>query len=297
MTIIDAHHHLWGGEVADGDYPWMTGPFESLDRPRTVRDLLPHLAASDVAGTVVVQARADLSETRDLLAVAARTPEIRGVVGWADFTAPTIDGELSFSRRISTLRSGAGGELLVGLRHDATSEPDPRWLTLPAVSANIRRAGELGLTFDLEITTREMAAAAELVERLPAVRFVVDHAAKPPIATGWSDAWAAGLDRIAAFPNVWCKISGLVTEADWSDWTVEQLVPYVNHAVSAFGADRALFGTDWPVCELAASYEQVTAAALECLAPLSPADLDAVMYRNAIACYGLGAGQPVEQSN
>lgn len=286
MTIIDAHHHLW--DPAVGEYPWMTGPYEPLRRPFTVADLLPHLAATHVVGTVVIQARAELSETVELLAIAARTAAIRGVVGWVDLTAGNVADQLA------VLRSAPGGELLVGLRHDATSEPDPRWLAHPAVDANIRLAGEFGLAFDLEITTREIEAAAELAGRHPRLRFVVDHAAKPPITAGWSNAWAAGLSRIAAFRNVWCKVSGLVTEAHWPDWTPQELAPYIDHVVSVFGTSRTLFGSDWPVCELAAGYERVVAVARECLAALGPADLDAVMHRNAIACYGLGAARTFE---
>lgn len=184
-------------------------------------------------------------------------------------------------------RAQPGGELLVGLRHDATSEPDPRWLASPAVGSNIALAGELGLAFDLEITTREIEAAAELAERHPEVRFVVDHAAKPPVADGWSQVWAAGLAQIAAIPNIWCKISGLITEADWANWAPYQLAPYISHAVTAFGPRRVLYGSDWPVCELAASYGQVLTATRECLADLDSDDLDNVMHLNAVACYRL----------
>jgi L-fuconolactonase len=286
MTIIDAHHHLW--DPAAGDYPWMTGRYEPLQRPYTIADLRPHLAAAQGTGPVVVQARADPAETAELLAIAARHPVIRGVVGWVDLNASTI------ADQVSALRALPGSELLVGLRHDASSEPDPRWLTRPAVQANVHRAGELGLAFDLEITTREIEAAAELAERQPQVRFVVDHAAKPPIAVGWSQTWAAGLARLATSANTWCKVSGLVTEADWADWRPRELAPYVDHVVSAFGAGRVLFGSDWPVCELAASYERVRAATTDCLQSLTPDDLDAVMHRNAIACYRLGAAPALE---
>lgn len=285
MTIVDAHHHLWDPET--GGYPWMTGPYEALRRPYTITDLEPHLAANQVAATVVVQARADFAETADLLRAAESHPAIAGVVGWLDLTAWNLPD------MIALLRSMPGGDRLVGLRHDATSELDPRWLLHGAVDANMACLAEHGLTYDFEITTREIDAAAQLAARHPETRFVLDHVAKPPIATGWSAEWADGLRRLATSPNVWCKISGLVTEANWTDWSVEHIIPVVRHAVTVFGGHRLVFGTDWPVCELAATYEQVIAAARDCLAAaaLEPDEIDAVMHRNALTCYRLTASR------
>ena len=279
MTIVDAHHHLW--DPGAGDYPWMTGHLEPLRRPYTVRDLAPHLADDQVCATVVVQARADLAETVELLTIARQTDFIAGVVGWVDLTTRAIDDQ------IGHLRSTPGGEFLVGLRHDATSEPDPRWLTRADVDASMRRLADHRLVFDLEITTRELDAATQLALRHPQVRFVVDHAAKPPIRAGWSTAWAEGLRRLADAPNVWCKLSGLVTEADWSDWSPGRLAPYIHHVLDVFGVERIVFGSDWPVCELAASYKQVVEVSRTCLSDLEPPELDAVLHRNALACYGL----------
>ncbi len=279
--IVDAHHHLW--DPATGDLPWITGPYEPLRRRYGLEDLRPHIDAHRVLATVVVQARAEPAETLELLSVAERSDVVAGVVGWVDLTAPDV------AEQIDRLRWAPGGAHLVGLRHDATSEPDPDWLIDPAVDANLRYLSARGLTFDLEITTRELAAASTLVRRHPDLRFVVDHAAKPPIARGWSADWAAGLGRLGAAGNVWCKISGLVTEAQWAGWTVRQLAPYVDHALTVFGADRLIFGSDWPVCELAATYAEVVQATRTCLSALAPIELDAVLRRNAITCYGLNA--------
>ena len=288
MNVVDAHHHLW--DPAAGDYPWMAGPYEPLRREYSITELEPHLTAGHVVATVVVQARADLAETFDLLRIAAHHPAVAGVVGWVDLTSEKA------ADMIRLLQSAPGGDRLVGLRHDATSEPDPRWLVRPDVDANIRHLAEHGLTYDFEITAREIVAAELLAARHPTVRFIVDHVAKPPIADGWSTAWADGLHRLAAAPNVWCKISGLVTEADWTHWSAEQFTPVVEHALAGFGVERLVFGSDWPVCELAASYEQVLTATRECLeaASLTPEQISAVMYRNALACYGLSAARSSE---
>lgn len=275
--MLDAHHHLWDPEV--GDYPWMTGDFAALRRRYDFADLRPHLAANGVAATIVVQVRADLAETVDLLELASRTVEIVGVVGWVDLTSSNVAGQLDL------LRTGVGGEHLVGVRHAAADEPDPDWLVGDDVDEGMRLVSASGLSFDLEITARELPAAGVLVRRHADVRFVVDHGAKPPVAAGWSQEWADGIAALAANPNVWCKLSGLVTEASWSSWTAADLQPYVNHLFSVFGASRLIFGSDWPVCELAASYGQVMAATTETIAALDAADRQRIMYGNALHVY------------
>ncbi len=228
MTIVDAHHHLWDPDV--GEYPWMTGDFAVLRRRYDFDDLQPHLAANDVAATIVVQVRADLDETADLLELCSRTTSIVGVVGWVDLTSPDV------GTQIDALRAGPGGEHLVGLRHAVADEPDPHWLLRTDVDAGMRALAARGLTFDLEITARELAAANALVRRHPKVRFVVDHGAKPPIAQGWSRDWADGISALGRNRNVWCKLSGLATEAAWTTWTPADLQPYVDHLLGAFGA-------------------------------------------------------------
>lgn len=257
----------------------MTGEFAALRQRYDLADLRPHLVANGVGATIVVQVRADLAETVDLLEVASRTAEVVGVVGWVDLTSSDVAGQLDL------LRSGVGGEHLVGVRHAAADEPDPDWLLRDDVDAGMRLVAASGLAFDLEITARELPAAGVLVRRHADVRFVVDHGAKPPVATGWSQRWADGIAALAANPNVWCKLSGLVTEASWSSWTAADLRPYVDHLLAVFGAERLIFGSDWPVCELAASYGQVMAAATETLATLDPANREKIMYDNALHVY------------
>ncbi|GAB7066313.1 amidohydrolase family protein [Mycolicibacterium hodleri] len=268
---------MWDPEI--GEYPWMTGDFEPLRRRYDVTDLLPHLVANGVAATIVVQVRADLAETVDLLELASCTPEVVGVVGWVDLTSTDVAGQ------VDRLRGGIGGEHLVGLRHAVADESDPSWLLREDVDAAMREVAASGLTFDLEITSRELPAATTLVRRHADVRFVLDHGAKPPVAEGWSQRWADGVCTLAESPNVWCKLSGLVTEASWSEWRTADLQPYVDHLLGAFGVSRALFGSDWPVCELAAPYDQVVAAAVESLSALDDGDRRKIMYDNALNVY------------
>lgn len=277
MTIVDAHHHLWDPDV--GEYPWMTGDYAALRRRYDVSDLQPHLLGNHVSATIVVQVRADLAETAELLGLCSRSSEIVGVVGWADLTSSDV------SAQIDALRAAPGGEHLVGLRHDVTDEPDPHWLLRTDVGAGMQVLAHRGLTFDLEITTRELRAADALVRRNPKVRFVLDHGAKPPIAQGWSRRWADGIASLAQSPNVWCKLSGLVTEASWTTWTPADLQPYIDHLVGAFGPTRVLFGSDWPVCELAASYDRVLAAAQHGLAALTSEARRDIFARNALHVY------------
>ncbi|OBC08141.1 hypothetical protein A5784_07475 [Mycobacterium sp. 852013-50091_SCH5140682] len=277
MTIVDAHHHLWDPEV--GSYPWMTGDFAALRRRYDFADLQPHLRANGVSRTIVVQVRADMAETRELLELSSHTPAIVGVVGWVDLTASDVGDQ------IDTLRAGPGGHRLVGLRHGVADEPDPRWLLRTDVDDAMRAITARNLAFDLEITDREAAAADTLADRHPELRLVVDHGAKPPIAAGWSAHWANGITALAGHPNVWCKLSGLVTEASWTTWTPADLQPYIDHLVSAFGAQRMMFGSDWPVCELAADYDRVLAAATQSLASLDEVDSRNIFCHNAINFY------------
>jgi L-fuconolactonase len=277
MTIVDAHHHLW--DPAVGDYPWMTGDYAALRRSYDVHDLEPHLIANGVSATIVVQVRADLAETVELLELCTRTAVIVGVVGWVDLTGRDVGAQ------IDGLRNGVGGQYLVGIRHGAADEADPCWLLRDDVDLGLRALTVRGLTFDLEITPRELAAANFLVRRHPELRFVVDHGAKPPIVEGWSQDWADGISALAQSANVWCKLSGLVTEASWATWTPEDLRPYVDHLIDAFGPGRLMFGSDWPVCELAASYDRVLAAARQALSALTFDERRNILSSNALHVY------------
>jgi L-fuconolactonase len=278
-VTVDAHHHLWDPSL--GEYPWMTGPFAPLRREYGPRHLQPELAAHDVRHTVVVQVRADLSETSDLLGLAARHEFIAGVVGWVDLTSRHV------TRQLAGLRAGPGGQRLVGVRHNVADEPDPRWLLRADVRRGLAAVAGAGLAFDLEVKPRELAAAAHIARSHPGLRLVLDHLGKPPVAAGGSQEWRDGFARLASAANVWCKLSGLVTEADWASWTVDDLAPYISEAVRRFGVSRLLFGSDWPVCELAASYGQVRSALRVALGDIERPQADRIFGLNAIDVYRL----------
>ncbi|MEU4246579.1 amidohydrolase family protein [Amycolatopsis sp. NPDC026612] len=278
--MIDAHHHLW--DPSRREYPWMAG--EALDpirHPYTVEDLRAVTKAAGVHATVLVQTDSSAEETEEFLATAAAEPVIAGVVGWVDLTAPDV------ADRLAELAERGP---LVGIRHQAETEPDEDWLLRPAVMAGLSTVAASGLVFDLLVRSPQLPAATEVALRLPELRLVLDHAAKPPIAVGEWEPWASGVAALAGRENVVCKLSGLVTEADWSGWEVAHLRRYVDHVLEVFGPSRLLFGSDWPVCELAASYELVLDAAIALTGSLSDAERLAVFEHNARATYGLDAG-------
>jgi L-fucono-1,5-lactonase len=277
--IVDAHHHIW--DPATADYPWLTDELAVIRRRFTPDDLAPELAATGVEATVLVQTRLSQAETTEFLAQAAATSFIRGVIGWVDLTDPAV------SDLIAGLRAGPGGDRLVGIRHQVHDEPDPAWLLREDVMRGIRAVGAAGLAYDLLLRPRELPAALELAQRLPNVRFVIDHLAKPPIASGDLEPWRRLIAGFAPLDHVACKVSGLVTEASWVSWSVADLQPYVDHAIEVFGPTRLLFGSDWPVCLLAATYLEVVEAALTTMPGLDVTEQAAVMGGNATRIYGL----------
>jgi L-fucono-1,5-lactonase len=278
--VVDSHHHFW--DPALRNYPWMGEELAAIRRRFGPEDLRPLLASTGVDRTLLVQTVSSLDETREFLATAAATDFISGVVGWIDLRDPEI-GE-----RLAQVREGPGGSFLVGIRHQVHDEPDPSWLLRPAVQRGIRAVGDAGLVYDLLVRTRELPAALDTVRWLPNVRFVLDHLAKPRIAAGPRDpAWESAMAPFADCANVSIKLSGMVTEAAWGDWTPDDLRPYVQHAIEWFGPERCLFGSDWPVCLLAATYDRVIDALRNCLDGLSEPDRDAVFGGNAVSLYRL----------
>ena len=278
--VVDAHHHFW--DPAHRHYPWMGDELAALRRRFGPEDLRPLLASSGVDRTVLVQTVSSIDETREFLATAATANFIAGVVGWIDLIDPDI-GE-----KLVQLREGPGGSFLVGIRHQVHDEPDPSWLLRPAVQRGIRAVGDAGLVYDLLVRTRELPAALETARWLPNVRFVIDHIAKPQIVAGPRDAeWEGAMAPFADCPNVSIKLAGMVTEAGWADWTPDDLRPYVQHAVEWFGPDRCLFGSDWPVCLLAATYDRVVDALRDLLHEMDSAAGEAVFGGNAIRVYRL----------
>jgi L-fuconolactonase len=281
--IVDAHHHLW--DPAARRHAWLEG-LPQLRRPFTLADYRAAAAAAGVTASVLVQVLASAAETGEFLALAAASagggpPVVAGVVGWADLTREDLGDELD------RLRGLPGGDLLVGLRHLAQDEPDPGWLDRPDVKRGLRAVGAAGLAFDLLVRPAQLPAALRAAAELPDVRFVLDHGAKPEIAAGRIEPWAGLVGALAGLPNVACKLSGLVTEAG-TGWSAADFLPYVDRLLDSFGPGRLMFGSDWPVCLLAASYPEVMALALDTLGGrLSPGERDAVFGANAAGVYGL----------
>jgi L-fuconolactonase len=281
MPIVDAHHHLWDLGVRDQD--WITGAeLAPLRRDFLLGDYQPLAGQNGVGASVVVQTVTVPGETPELLALAATSDLVAGVVGWADLTAPGL------TDRIAELTARPGGDKLVGLRHQVQSEPDPCWLTRADVLRGLAAVAGAGLVYDLVITAGQLPAAAQAAAAVPDLLFVLDHLGKPAIASRSTQPWERDLRRLAALPNTACKLSGLVTEADWTRWQVADLRPYAEVVLDAFGPGRVMFGSDWPVCTLAASYGEVLQAARDLTGDLSVADREAVFAGTASRVYRLG---------
>jgi L-fuconolactonase len=278
--VVDGHHHFW--DPSRHPYPWMSADLAPIRRRFRPEDLRPLIAASGVHRTVLIQTISSVDETREFLATAADTDFVAGVVGWVDLIDPAA------GRMIAELRAGQGGAFLAGIRHQVHDEADARWLKRKDVQRGIQAVGEADLVYDLLVRTRELPAALDLVRSLPEVRFVIDHLAKPRIAAGHRDPeWERAITPFSDCANVACKLSGLVTEASWTDWTPDGLLPYVRRALDWFGSERCIFGSDWPVCLLAATYGQVIDALRYALNDVDAAATEAVMGGNAIRVYRL----------
>ena len=282
--IVDAHHHFWDTNVPTYDYYWMTDDLSAIKGRFFPEDMRPLLRERAVDRTVLIQTIPSLPETRDFLAIAARTDFVAGVVGWVDLTDDKV------GHTLSDLQSSNDGRNLVGIRHQAHDEPDADWLRRPDVMRGIGTVGEAGLTFDILVRARELPAALELVRTYPEQRFVVDHIAKPSIKDREIEPWASRMKPLADFPSVWVKVSGMIEEADWAHWTPDDLKPYVQRLLEWFGPERLIFGSNWPVCLLAGSYAQVFDALVYALGEISPADRDRIFGGNAIEAYRLDTG-------
>ena len=282
--VVDAHHHFW--DPARARYPWMTDALASIRRRFGPEDLRPLLAANGVDRTVLVQTISSLGETREFLATAAANEFIAGVVGWVDLIAPDL------AEQLAALRAGPGGAKLVGIRHQVHDEADPAWLGRTDVRRGMTAVGKAGLAYDILVRTRELPSVLALVRDFPSMRFVVDHIAKPPITSGAIDEWAARLRPLAEYPNVFCKLSGMITEADWKSWRVDDLAPYASRVLEWFGPDRCVFGSDWPVCLVAGSYAQVIDA---CHELMPAAARERVFGANAAELYRLPVRATVQR--
>ncbi len=281
--VVDSHIHFW--HPAWRAYPWMAG-LDALQQPRMPEDLAPLLAAQGIDYCVLVQTVSDVQETREFLQIAHETDFVAGVVGWVDLTDPDVDVT------IRALKDRPDGRYLVGIRHQVHDERDPDYLRRGAVQRGISAIGAAGLVYDLLLKPPFIDAAVTCVASAPDVRFVIDHIAKPEIARNGFDLWARKMAPFAGMPHVACKLSGLVTEADWTSWTVEDLKPYVHQVMTWFGEDRVMFGSDWPVCTLAGAYDRVIDALREALGPVSAETEAKIFGENAARWYRL----PISES-
>ena len=278
--IVDAHHHFW--DPGRAVYPWMMADaLVSIRRRFGPEDMRPMLAERGIDRTVLVQTRSSLQETREFLALTATADFVAGVVGWVDLTSSAVSGTLR------QLKSRPDGTMLVGIRHQVHDEPDPRWLLRDDVRRGLRAVEASGLAYDLLVRTRELPAALRTASDFPEMRLVIDHIAKPPIRTGEWQEWATAMAPFSERQNVFCKLSGMITEANWAAWRPDELVPYVRRVLQWFGDDRVMFGSDWPVCLLAGSYAQVLDALLYALGDVAPITKSKILGENAIRFYQL----------
>jgi L-fuconolactonase len=272
---IDSHHHFW--EIGRYNYPWLTPELNVLQRNFRPADLQPLLAQSEIKSSVLVQTISSVEETRWFLQLAEKYSFIAGVVGWVDLTSPHVSDVLDELK----------APRLIGIRHQVHDEADDNWLIRQDVQKGFRELSKRSLTFDLLIRPQHLQPALKTVQMFPELSFVVDHIAKPRIASsGWDD-WAEGIASLARCPNVWCKLSGMITEANWTQWRKSDLRPYINHVFQVFGVNRVMFGSDWPVCLLAGSYQQVVEALEENLDQLTAQDKMKVFGLNAAKFYRL----------
>ena len=273
---IDAHQHLWRYNPAE--YAWIDETMEAIRRDFLPNDLVAEMKAAGVDGAVTVQARQTLDETRWLLQQADATQEILGVVGWAPIAGEEFPG---------VMEEFADREKLKGLRHIIQGERDENYILREDFNAGIRAIQGSGLVYDILIYERHLPQAIEFVDRHPEQVFVLDHIGKPAIAGGHKDPWATRICKLGERENVWCKVSGLVTEADWKTWTPETLKPYLDVVVEAFGPERLMAGSDWPVCRVAVTYARWWNVLREYFAGFSDAERTAVFGGTAAIVYGL----------
>ncbi|WP_265445487.1 amidohydrolase family protein [Flexivirga meconopsidis] len=279
MTRVDAHHHLW--DPGRRHYPFLDGTDLAPVRKRYgLGQLRATMIQLGVARTVLVQTLSDPAETGEFLSIAAASDGlIAGVVGWADLTAPDLE------ERLVAMQDSPGGHLLVGIRHQIQDEPDPGWADRDEVVRGVRTVGAAGLVYDLLLREPQWKAGCRLVESCPDTSFVLDHAGKPPIASGDLGPWRSWITDLADRPNVAVKVSGLVTEADWQRWTSDDLKPVIDTLVEAFGPQRMLQGSDWPLADLAGSTSRSWQTVTQLL---EQADAHAALGDTAAGVYRLG---------
>jgi L-fuconolactonase len=275
MPRIDAHQHYWHYDPVE--YAWLDDSMRALRRDFTPQDALREMRGAGFERSIAVQVRQSLEETRWMLGLAEAHPFIAGVVGWVDLRSPAVEADLE---------AVAPHRKLIGVRHIVQAEPDG-FLASPEFRRGVSRLDRFGLTYDLLIYARQLPEALAFVRALPEQRIVVDHLAKPDIKGGGFDSWRGPFAALAEFPRVWCKLSGLATEADRDRWTPNHLRPYIQTALDCFGPDRLMIGSDWPVCTVAGSYARTMQAIESALAEYTPAERASVLGGTAQRLWNL----------
>jgi L-fucono-1,5-lactonase len=273
---IDSHHHFW--KYGPEEYGWIDDSMKVIRRDFLPADLEKEIQAAGIDGVVSVQARQTLEENRFLLDFARRYDFIRGVVGWAPLTDPNVKG---------VLEEFAGQRKAKGVRHGLQGEPDERYMLRDDFNRGVALLKEFGLVYDILIFERHLPQTLQFVDRHPNQVFVLDHIAKPRIKDGYLSPWQTNIVQLAHRPNVYCKLSGMVTEADYQNWTVQELTPYIDTVLSAFGAKRVLFGSDWPVCLVACPYGRWVEVVRKHIGGLSEAEQERILGGTAMEAYKL----------
>ncbi len=276
--VIDAHQHFWKLDLPF-DYSWLDAPeLAPIRRDYLPEDLLPHLKNCGVDFTVFVQTQHDVEENRWVLGLAERYPFIAGVVGWVDLASPRCEAQIEEFRQHPKF---------VGVRHITQDEPDDDFIVRPEVLRGLKVLQKHGVPFDLLFYVKHLRHAVTVAREVPELPLVIDHLSKPRIRDHAFEDWEPHFRAAARCPNVYCKLSGMVTEADWKNWTPDDLKPYVDIALECFGPQRCMFGSDWPVCELAASYEQVFRTLDDLISGLGPDERAAILGGTAQRFYRL----------
>ncbi len=278
MEIIDAHHHFWQRSLPF-DYRWLEAPqLAPICRDFLPSDLEPQLQACGIFRSIFVQTQHNLEENRWVLGLAHANPFLAGIVGWVDLASPDVEQQLE---------EFLGNPKFLGVRHITQDEPDDDFLIRPDVMRGLRVLEKHQVPFDLLLYVKHLRHVPRLAEDLPNLKMVIDHLAKPQIKSSGLEAWLPGFAAASRYPNIYCKLSGMVTEADWKHWKATDLRPYADEALRLFGPERVMYGSDWPVCELAGSYQQVFGAARELVSELSTAEQQQVLSGTARAFYGI----------
>lgn len=275
IPILDSHQHFWKFQPERDQ--WITDEMALLRNNFLPDQLQSHLSPNNVLGTIAVQADQSEVETEFLLHLAARHPFIRGVVGWVDLMHPDLPGKLKQYQAFPVLR---------GFRHILQSEP-PEFMLQPSFVGGLKVLADFGYTYDLLIYPTHLKAAIQLIKEIPSLKVVVDHLAKPDLKSKTFIEWEEGIAELASHSQVYCKISGMVTEADWHAWKYQDFVPVMNAVVNSFGCSRIMLGTDWPVCLLAATYQECIQIGRRYFAQYSLEEQEAVFFRNVAGFYGI----------